>query len=84
MDLSIIQDALSTFSTFAGNIGNFLKLPIELLNSLLGNDFGADVDETTGAIEGLSSTPETEAPEAEAPETEAPEAGDDANAEAQS
>ena len=55
MDISTIQDALSDFGTFAGNIGNFLKLPVELINDVFGNDYDADVAETETASSTLSS-----------------------------
>lgn len=34
MDLSFIQEQLETFSTFAGAIGDFLKLPPQILEQL--------------------------------------------------
>lgn len=55
MDLSNIQDLLDDFSTFAGNIGDFLRIPVQLLNSLLGNDYEAGIDSTSSQLEGLSS-----------------------------
>lgn len=61
MDISAIQDLLSTFSTFAGNIGNFLKIPVELINDLFGNDYDTSIGATEGALAGLSSTDETPA-----------------------
>lgn len=60
MDLSNIQDLLDTFSTFAGAIGDFLKLPVVLLDSLLGADIAGDAGTTSSAIEGLSSAPEAD------------------------
>ena len=35
MDLSFIKEQLETFSTFAGNIGDFLKLPAKILGSIV-------------------------------------------------
>lgn len=58
MDLSTIQDLLDDFSTFAGNIGDFLQIPVQLLNSLISADFGDQADTTSGLLTGLSSTGE--------------------------
>ncbi len=35
MDLSFIKEQLDTFSTFAGAIGDFLKLPAQILGSIV-------------------------------------------------
>lgn len=35
MDLSFVQEQLDTFATFAGAIGDFLKLPAEILGSVV-------------------------------------------------
>lgn len=64
MDLSFIEEALDTFATFAGAIGDFLKLPIDLLvgteekAGLLGYDFEGGSEATSSNLEGLSSTAE--------------------------
>lgn len=34
MDLSFVKEQLETFSTFAGNIGDFLKLPSQILTNI--------------------------------------------------
>ena len=35
MDLSFVKEQLETFATFAGNIGDFLKLPAKILGSIV-------------------------------------------------
>ncbi|MGP5721647.1 PorH family porin [Corynebacterium casei] len=35
MDLSFVQEQLDTFATFAGAIGDFLKLPAQILGSVV-------------------------------------------------
>lgn len=55
MDLSFIEEALDNFATFAGAIGNFLTIPFELLQTLLGADVEGDVETTSSALENLSS-----------------------------
>lgn len=35
MDLSFVKEQLETFSTFAGAIGDFLKLPAQILGSIV-------------------------------------------------
>ena len=44
MDLSFVKEQLETFSTFAGAIGDFLKLPPQILDQLssLSSDAPAD------------------------------------------
>ncbi len=36
MDLSFVKEQLETFSTFAGAIGDFLKLPSQILSNIFG------------------------------------------------
>lgn len=35
MDLSFVQEQLDTFATFAGAIGDFLKLPAQILGNVV-------------------------------------------------
>ena len=64
MDLSFIQEQLKTFDTFASNIGDFLQLPVKLIDSIVdwfngdeaglidGENSGADINEDWATTEG--------------------------------
>ncbi|WP_313547668.1 PorH family porin [Corynebacterium sp.] len=48
MDLSFVQEQLDTFATFAGAIGDFLRLPAEILGKVADWFNGEEVNPVDG------------------------------------